>query len=107
MIDVRGSRLEGRGVFATRATHRGGRLGRWVGERTTRNDRHTCWMMFPEGWRGYKGRGRLRFLNHADRPNSEFRGLELFATRAIRPGDEVTIDYGPEYEWDDGHRKAT
>jgi SET domain-containing protein len=63
-------------------------------------------MKFDDGWRGYRGRGHLRFLNHANCPNSEFYGLDLYALRAICSGEEVTIDYGDEYEWDDDHRMA-
>jgi len=43
-------------------------------------------------------------LNHASLPNSEFNGLDLYALRVILSGEEVTIDYGDEYEWDDDHR---
>ena len=102
-IEVRRSSLGGRGVFSTEPIQAGGKVGRYIGERTTRNGRHVCWMKFDDGWRGYRGRGHLRFLNHADRPNSEFHGLDLYALRLIREDDEVTIDYGDDYEWDDEH----
>ena len=43
----------------------------------------------------------LRFLNHSDNPNTDFKdGLYLFALRDIGPGEEITIDYGwEEYQW--------
>ena len=100
-IEVRRSSLGGRGVFATGPIRAGQRVGRFIGERTTRNGRYVCWIEFADGWRGYRGRGRLRFLNHADQPNSEFDGLDLYALRLIREGDEVTIDYGDEHHWDE------
>ena len=99
-IEVRPSPLSGRGVFATAPIRAGERVGRFIGERTVRDGRYVCWIEFDDGWRGYRGRGRLRFLNHADQPNSEFNGLDLYALRGIRKGDEVTIDYGDGYEWD-------
>ena len=34
-----------------------------------------------------------RFLNHACRPNSAVRGRRLYATAAIKAGDEVTFNY--------------
>ena len=105
-IEVRRSPLSGRGVFATEPIPAGERVGRYIGERTVRNGRHVCWMKFADEWRGYRGRGRLRFLNHANRPNSDFIGLDLYALQLIRKDDEVTIDYGDEYEWDDQHRMA-
>ena len=100
-IEVRRSPLGGRGVFTTEPIRAGEKIGRFIGERTTRNGRHVYWIEYPDGWRGYRGRGRLRFLNHADRPNSEFDGLDLYALRVIREDDEVTINYGDEHEWDD------
>jgi len=103
-IEVRQSPLSGCGVFATETIRAGNRVGRFIGERTTKNGPHVCWMKFDDEWRGYQGRGRLRFLNHGAHPNSEFNGLDLYALRVILSGDEVTIDYGIEYEWDDEHR---
>jgi uncharacterized protein len=103
-IEVRLSQLSGQGVFATELIRAGERVGRFIGKRTTTNGPYVCWMKFDGEWRGYQGRGRLRFLNHANCPNSEFIGLDLYALRVIRPGDEVTIDYGIEYEWDEEHR---
>ncbi len=100
-IEVRRSPLGGRGVFATESIRAGERIGRYIGKRTVRNGRHVLWVEFADGWRGYRGRGRLQFLNNADQPNSEFNGLELCALRVIREGDEVTIDYGDQHEWDD------
>ncbi len=42
-----------------------------------------------------------RYVNHACRPNTEAyssRGRLMFrATRAIKPGEEITLDYGKEY----------
>lgn len=42
-----------------------------------------------------------RYVNHACRPNAEaelVRGRMLFvATKRIRPGEEITIDYGEEH----------
>jgi SET domain-containing protein len=103
-IEVRLSQLSGRGVFATEPIQEGEQVGRFIGKRTTTNGPHVCWMKFDGEWRGYQGRGRLRFLNHANSPNSEFIGLDLYALRVILSGEEVTIDYGDEYEWDDEHR---
>ncbi len=34
-----------------------------------------------------------QFVNHSDNPNTEKRGAEWFASRAIHPGDEITCDY--------------
>ncbi len=51
-----------------------------------------------EEWIGYDGDNELRFLNHAARPNGEMDGLDLYAIRDIRAGEEITIDYGEEFD---------
>jgi SET domain-containing protein len=42
-----------------------------------------------------------RFINHSCAPNCEIdirkRRIYVFALRAIRPGEEITYDYGEEY----------
>ena len=53
------------------------------------------------GWQGYEGYGRLRFLNHRRPANSDFEGLDLYALTNIRPGEEITIDYGDDPPDDD------
>ena len=48
-------------------------------------------------WTGYDGRNEMRFMNHSREPNAEMDGLNCYALSDIRPGEEITIDYG----WDD------
>ena len=42
-----------------------------------------------------------RYINHSCRPNSEpmirDRRVKIRATKAIKPGDEITYDYGKDY----------
>lgn len=98
-IEVRSSRIHGLGVFAVDTIHKGERIGRYVGYRTQRDGRFVLWVKAKQGgWQGYRGYGRLRFLNHRRDGNSKFRGLDLYATRTIRPGDEITFHYGEEWE---------
>jgi SET domain-containing protein len=98
-IEVRSSRIHGRGVFAIQTIQKGERIGRYVGYRTRRDGRYVLWVRGKEGsWQGYRGYGRLRFLNHRRDGNSEFRGLDLHATRTIQPGEEITFHYGEEWE---------
>ncbi|MCK9918947.1 SET domain-containing protein [Microbacteriaceae bacterium K1510] len=50
---------------------------------------------------GSSRRNLARYVNHACEPNTEaelIRGRMMFrAVKAIKPGDEITIDYGEEY----------
>ncbi len=97
-VEVRPSPIHGMGVFAKHPIRRGERIGRYVGRKTRRDSRYVLWITTNEGWQGYNGSSRLRFLNHNACPNSEFRGLDLFALRTIRPNEEVTFHYGDEWE---------
>ena len=97
-IEVHRSPIDGRGVFAKQIILRGERIGRYVGRKTKRDGKYVLWIATKRGWQGYNGTGRLKFLNHNACPNSEFRGLDLYALRTIRPGEEITFHYGEEWE---------
>ncbi len=57
-------------------------------------------MLEGEGsYRGVKVANQLRYLNHSRTPNAEFEGAELYAIRAIKPDEEITLDYGHEFVW--------
>lgn len=95
---VRRSPIHGKGVFARARIRCGAYIGRYVGRRTTRNNRYVLWIDEPDGSvLGIEGRNSLRYVNHSARPNAEFRGDELFSIRSIRPGEEITVHYGSEW----------
>lgn len=96
-FDVKQSPIHGKGVFARQRIRRGERIGRYLSRRTTKDGTYVLWVEKDDGWFGYDGYGRLRFLNHRDPPNSVFDGLELFALSTIEPGQEITIHYGDEW----------
>ena len=93
----RPSPIHGQGVFATEAIHPGEFIGQYLARRTDAESSYTLWIEFDDGPRGYEGYGRLRMLNHTLEPNAEFDERDLFATKPIRPGDEITIHYGDEW----------
>ena len=45
----------------------------------------------------FDGRGSVIKVNHSRKPNASFYGDELEALRAIRPGEEITHDYGCDW----------
>lgn len=98
MIDVRPSALHGRGLFATVAIAPGGVLGRMEGEPTAENGDHVIW---TEDEQAILVTNELRYINHDRNPNAEVddKTLEVVALRRIEAGEEITIDYGDE--WDD------
>ena len=92
------SPIHGRGLFARRRIEREEYIGTYRGRRTQKNGMHVLWIWNAarERWEGIDGANEMRFLNHAARPNAEWWGTELYATRAIAEGEEITFDYG----WD-------
>ncbi len=98
-IEVRGSPVHGRGIFARRRLRRGQRIGRFEGERATADGTYVLWMIDDDGSEvGIRGRNALRFLNHGDRPNAEFQDDELYVLRNVQPGAEILIDYGESWK---------
>ncbi len=97
-IYIDSSSLEGRGVFARAPFKRGDYIAAARGTPAETDGRHVLWVW--EGGPSYRGvevLNQLRYLNHSPRPNAEFEGAELYAIRAIEPGEEITFDYGHEF----------
>jgi len=97
-IVVRKSPIHGKGVFAKRRIEANELIGVYEGERTRRNGTYVLWVEYDDGEVvGINGRNSLRYLNHRKKPNAVCWGEELFALKAIPPGEEITIDYGEEW----------
>ena len=100
---VADSPVHGRGLFARCNIPMDTLIGHYDGPRTLDNGMHVLWVEAGEDdeegeWIGYDGNNDLRFLNHAKQPNGEMDGLELYASRDIRAGEEITIYYGEEFD---------
>ena len=99
---VAGSTVHGRGLFARCDIQAGAWIGHYDGPQTQENGMHVLWVEADadseEEWIGYDGNNELRFLNHSKQPNGEMDGLDLYASRFIEAGEEITIDYGEEFE---------
>jgi hypothetical protein len=117
-VEVRRSRIQGRGVFATGTIRKGTRVleytGEWISheEADARYDdddasgRHHTFLFVLDDRVVLDGRvnGSIaRFVNHSCAGNCETVIEEdhiwIEATRTIRAGEELTYDY--RYEWDD------
>ena len=97
-VEVRVSGIHGKGVFARRRIREDQWIGRFEDDATDQDGTYVLWLIDEDGSRaGIRGRNALRFLNHGDRPNAEFRDADLFALRNIQPGTELLIDYGEEW----------
>jgi len=101
---VADSPVHGCGLFARHNIPADTWIGHYDGPQTRENGMHVLWVEAGETgetgeeWIGYDGNNELRFLNHARQPNGEMDGLNLYAIRDISPGEEITIDYGEEFE---------
>jgi hypothetical protein len=94
-VEVRQSRIHGKGIFARKRLREGQRIGRFEGETTTRNGTYVLWLIDENGIDvGIRGRNALRFLNHGRPANAEFQDDELYVIRNVQPGAELLIDYG-------------
>jgi hypothetical protein len=85
----------GKGVFAKISFKKGDFIGTYQGPAAKRNGKYVLWLVGRGKVVGRRGLNALRHLNHADRPNAEFDGWDLYATKRIPRGSEITCDYDP------------
>ena len=88
------SPIHGTGCFARVAFDAGDYIGTYSGPPAKRDGTYVLWVS-EDGrqWVGRSGRNLLRYLNHQGEGNAEFDGFDLYARRAIAPGEEITFDY--------------
>ena len=96
---VTDSEIHGRGLFASLDIEEGTYLGEYIGPVAKRNGSHVLWVYDENGVVGRSGRNKLRYLNHSSDASAEFDGFDLYASRMIRRNEEITINYGED--WDD------
>ena len=97
-VEVRRSPVHGRGVYARCRFRKGAYIGTFEGTETKQDGMHVLWVTDEAGREvGVRGQNPFRFLNHAQDPNAEFWGFDLYAIRNIQPGSEIMIDYGLEW----------
>jgi SET domain-containing protein len=118
-VAVRRSKVQGRGVFATRAFAKDERILEYLGQIITDDEadaqcddegmrrHHTFLFGLEDGYTvdGAQGGNEARFINHSCEPNCEsvIEGQRVFihALRAIAAGDEIFYDYW--YTTDEGY----
>ena len=96
-LRVQESSLHGKGVFANRDIKEGTLMGVFRG-RVLQNPQDYTHILTIEDDQNLLVRNRLKYLNHNKKPNAEIDGeLGVYALRNISAGEEVTIDYGPDW----------
>jgi len=107
-FEVRGGRPgTGQGLFARALFRKGDFILEYTGEKISSKlaDELPSRYLFEidERWTidAEHNEGLARYINHACEPNTEAeieRGrINIYAARDIRPGEELTINYGEEY----------
>jgi SET domain-containing protein len=121
-FEIRRSRIQGKGVFATRKIRAGDRLIEYRGERISdeeadrrypfdENERHHTFLFKLDDGSvidaGVKGNA-AKYINHSCDPNCEAveedEHIVIYALRDIRPGEELVYDYN--YILDEPHNAA-
>jgi len=110
-VEIRPSRIDGRGCFATIAFKKGRKIAEYAGERIPRyevarrlkNKRRIYICGIDSYWAidgGCGGNG-TQFINHSCEPNCYSKVIHghilFFALRDIEPGEELLLDYGESY----------
>jgi len=97
-VHVKPSLIHGRGLFAARPIDDVTHIGTYKGPRAETDHDHVLWYEEDDGSMvGIAGRNILRYVNHSKTPNAQFCGPELYALQPIPTGDEITADYGKDW----------
>lgn len=110
-IEVRPSKIDGKGCFATIRFKKGHKIAEYVGEKISRhevarrlkNKRRLYICGIDSYWAidGSRGGNGTQFINHSCEPNCYSKVIHghilFFALRDIEPGEEITLDYGESY----------
>jgi SET domain-containing protein len=113
-IEVRPSRIDGKGCFATVAFRRRRKVAELTGERVSRVEAarrmrgkrrlHICAIDSYWGVDSSHGGNGTQYVNHCCEPNCFMRitrgHIIIYALRDIRAGEELTLDYGETYHPD-------
>ena len=94
------SPIHGKGLFARADIAADDYIGTYEGPETLEDGMHVLWLWNEERerWEGVDGRNEMRFLNHARPANAEWYDLDLYALRDIEAGEEITFDYGEDWD---------
>lgn len=107
-VEIRDSRAGlGSGLFASRAFEKGDFIVSYTGQKISSREADLSKSRYlfelDEEWTidGETFSNIGRYINHACSPNAEAEihdeEILIIATRTIRQGEEITIDYGDEY----------
>ncbi|SMF62754.1 SET domain-containing protein [Pseudobacteriovorax antillogorgiicola] len=97
-VEAGKSHIHGTGLFSREAIKKGELIGQFEGRATKENDIHVLWYEEKGNWRALSVTNVLKYANHSKKPNVEVLGREMYAIRKIKKGEEITFDYGDEWQ---------
>lgn len=113
-IEIRPSKIDGHGCFATTGFKKGHKIAEYAGEKISRreiarrvkNRRRIYVSSINSYWAidGSRQGNGTQFINHSCEPNCYSKVVHghilFFALRDIAPGEEILLDYGASYHSD-------
>ena len=113
-IEVRESNIDGKGCFATVPFRAKKKVAELTGERVSRVEAarrmrgkrrlHICAIDSYWGVDSSRGGNGTQYVNHSCEPNCFMRvtrgHINIYALRDIKPGEELTLNYGETYHDD-------
>ena len=88
------SAIEGKGLVALERIKAKEYIGTYRGIRAKKNGRYVLWV----GDEPWYIRNKYRYVNHSSTPNAVLEEFELTSLRVIKPGEEITIHYGDDWD---------
>lgn len=97
-VEVKQSRIHGMGLFAKKTIRQGEIIGVIKPKPAKKDGPHVLWVTEDEG---YKVDGPLKFINHCPDANAcYYDDLTVVALQDIAAGDEITHNYGDDWDLD-------
>lgn len=91
------SGIHGKGLFAKEKIKKGELIGKVKSKAAKKDGPYVLWL--DEGKRPRQVTCDLRFINHSKKPNAAYYDdLTVVALRAIKEGQEITHNYGDDWE---------
>ncbi len=101
-VEIRESSIHGLGVFAIEDIKKGDVVGVLTGTVCEEPDPHSEYVCALEDWEGHyyyiEPFTPFKYLNHSQEANTDWDTPVLLALKNIKAGEEITIDYGEEFE---------
>lgn len=96
LLVARESEIHGLGLFSTIEIPKGTLIGKCKARKTMMPGLHTLWL---DDGNMVDILCRLRLINHSKKPNVAYlNNLSVISLRRIRPGEELTHDYGDAWD---------